>query len=61
MSDENSRIVPNKKDIVTVKVNNQNEKKQKHLILCDVLKIFMHSSKKFIHSQLANQNSLNLK
>lgn len=26
-SDENSRIMPNKKDVVTIKVNNQNKKK----------------------------------
>jgi len=35
-SDEKNRIIPNKKDVVTVKVNNQNEKKQKCLMLCDV-------------------------
>lgn len=50
-SDENSRIMPNKKDVVTIKVNNQNEKKQKRLMLCDVKNL--HTRFKKVYPQFS--------
>lgn len=35
-NDENSRIMPNKKDCIIVKINGCKEKKQKRLLLYDV-------------------------
>lgn len=46
-NDINSRIMPNKKDTVSIKIDNKRKKVQKRLLLCDI---------KILHTQFKEQN-----
>ena len=41
-SDENSRILPGKKDCASVRIDGRKESKQKRLILCNLRELYLH-------------------
>lgn len=51
-NDENSRIMPNKKDTITVKMGDQKEKKQKRLLLCDIKDLYVRFKGQYTQSPI---------
>lgn len=47
--DENSRMLPNQRDVITVKINGENVKRQKRLMLSDVKNVYKQFKEKFSH------------
>ncbi|EFN85912.1 hypothetical protein EAI_10824, partial [Harpegnathos saltator] len=58
--DENSRMMPNQKDVITVIHNGEKRKKQKRLMLCDIISLHnqfkmrkFFNKEKFPHFQIS--------
>lgn len=51
--DENSRMMPNQKDVITVIHNGEKQKRQKRLVLCDIKSLHNQFKEKFPHFQIS--------
>lgn len=46
-NDENSRVMPNKKDVISIKINGEKQHKQKRLMLCDIKALHVQFKQQF--------------